>query len=62
MKPRVMDLDLLRPQAGRYAQQRYRAGLKRWRARVVRPLRWAFLLAGCQRSRSGHRDDGRDGP
>jgi hypothetical protein len=42
-----MDLDALRPQAGRYAQQRYRAGLKRWRARVVRPLRWTFLLAGA---------------
>jgi nuclease-like protein len=41
-----MDLEALRPQAGRYAQQRYRAGLKRWRTRVVRPLRWAFLLAG----------------
>jgi hypothetical protein len=37
---------LLKPQAGRYAQQRYRAGLKRWRSRVVRPLRWAFLLVG----------------
>jgi hypothetical protein len=35
-----------RPQAGRYAQQRYRAGLKRWRSRAVRPLRWAFLFAG----------------
>jgi hypothetical protein len=43
---RGMDLEALRPQAGRYAQQRYRAGLKRWRVRVVHPLRWAFLLAG----------------
>jgi Nuclease-related domain len=41
-----MDLGALRPEAGRYAQERYRAGLKRWRSRVVRPLRWAFVLAG----------------
>jgi hypothetical protein len=36
----------IKPQAGRYSQQRYRAGLKRWRNRVVRPLRWVFLLVG----------------
>jgi hypothetical protein len=42
-----MGFDALRPQAGRYAQQRYRAGLTRWRARVVRPLRPAFRLAGA---------------
>jgi hypothetical protein len=42
----VLERARLRPQAGRYAQQRYQAGLKRWRARVVRPLRWAFLLVG----------------
>ena len=39
--------DALRPQAGRYAQQRYRAGLTRWRARVVRPLRPVFLIVGA---------------
>jgi hypothetical protein len=43
---RMLDRAWPKPEAGRYAQQRYHAGLKRWRSRVVRPLRWAFLLVG----------------
>jgi hypothetical protein len=42
----VLDHPRLKPQAGRYAQQRYQTGLNRWRSRVVRPLRRAFLLVG----------------
>ena len=42
-----MEFDVLRPRAGRYAQQRYRAGRARWRARVVRPLLPPFLFAGA---------------
>lgn len=42
----MLNFEAFKPRAGRYAQRRYRAGLKRWRTRVVRPLRWAFLLVG----------------